>query len=63
MDVLTCYLHELDNVYVVQFFEDGNLLVDPLQRSEDFGLLPLGGLGPSWWWATCRGRHKHTLTE
>lgn len=53
------YLHQLDNVYMVQLFEDGDLLVDPLQRSQDLGLLPLGGLGPSWWWATCRPTQTH----
>lgn len=54
------YLHQLDNVHMVQFFEDGNLLIDPLQRTQDLGLLAQGGFGPSWRWATCGARHKHT---
>jgi len=36
------YLNQFNNVEVVQFFQDGYLLVNPLQRTKYLGLLPLG---------------------
>lgn len=47
------HLHQLDNIKMVQFLKDGDLLVDPLQGPKDFGLLSEGCLWSSRGRATC----------